>query len=314
MDDLIDPMTDTFIRVAEVWVPEGDRLVHKSGVYGDLHAFEEASRLQSFAKGEGLPGKAWAEARPVVLNEFEGSYFKRTAAANEAGLTSAVAIPVFAGKSLMAVLVVLCGADQKHKGAIEVWRDNGSALVLDGGYYGGATEFETISRQTEFTYGRGLPGTVWASNTPMLMRELGWGYGFVRSAEAEGAGLKHGLGLPIPTPGKESFVLTLLSSQNTPIARRFEIWDARHNHARATRQAVLIDGICEREGSLASKQNPPVDAAVAVSWHGPVGQVLGSGLPYARFDDTGLPAGYRSIVALPIYRETDLAYVVAWYL
>ena len=44
----------------------------------ELAAFEEASRQTRFAKGEGLPGKAWAEARPVVLKAFDGSYFKRT--------------------------------------------------------------------------------------------------------------------------------------------------------------------------------------------------------------------------------------------
>lgn len=314
MNEVLEPQVGTFIRVAEVWIPEGDRLVRKSGAYGDLTAFEQTSRHESFARGEGLPGKAWAEARPVVLKEFDGSYFRRTAAAKAAGLTSAVAIPLFSGRTLKAVLVVLCGGDADHMGAIEVWRDNGASLTLDGGYYGDATEFETVSGQTHFSYGQGLPGGVWASQVPMLMRDLGSGYGFVRSAVAGKAGLKHGLGLPVPTPGKGSYVLTLLSAENTPIARRFEIWDASPTRVGATRQAVLTDGICEREGPLWSKQNPPVDAAVTGVWQGPIGQVLGSGLPYLQLDGTGLPAGYRSIVALPLYRDTELTHVVAWYL
>lgn len=102
---------ETFIQVAEVWVPEEDRLVYAAGDYNGLDAFEAASRHSSFAKGEGLPGKAWAEARPIVLKAFDGSYFQRTDAAREAGLTAAVAIPVFDGAKLLAVLVVLCGDD-----------------------------------------------------------------------------------------------------------------------------------------------------------------------------------------------------------
>ena len=35
------------------------------------------------------------------------------------------------------------------------------------------------------------------------------------------------LGLPVPVPGNRAYVLTLLSARGTPIARRFEIWDAR---------------------------------------------------------------------------------------
>ena len=63
-----------------------------------------------------------------------------------------------------------------------------------------------------------------------------------------------------------------------------------------------------------SQQNPPVDAAVTGVWQGPIGQVLGSGIPNLQTGGTGLPAGYRSMVAMPLYRDAELAYVVAWYL
>ncbi len=315
MSEVLAPPTDTFIRVAELWVPEGDRLVFRSGSYGGLHGFAQASRQETFARGEGLPGRAWDEARPIVLREFDGSYFKRVAAATAAGLTSAVAVPVFAGKALKAVLVILCGSDADHMGAIEVWRDNGSSLELDGGYYGNATAFETVSQRTHFSNGQGLPGGVWAAQTPILMRDLGAGYGFLRAAAAGLAGLKHGLGLPVPAPGKGAYVLTVLSSANTPVARRFEIWDARPAMVGATRRAVLIDGICEREGPLRKPQDPAVDAAPSIgAWQGPAGQVLGSGLPWLQLGGSGLPAGYGSVVALPVYRDTELAHVVAWYL
>lgn len=202
MDGTTETITDTFIQVCEVWVPEGDRLVYASGGYNGLSAFEDASRRTSFTKGEGLPGKAWAEARPIVLKAFDGSYFQRIEAAKEAGLTSAVAVPVFAGDALKAVLVVLCGDDANRIGAIEVWtEDRSGMLMLDDGYFGAAEEFEFVSQHTHFPKGQGLPGGVWAAQAPILMRDLGSGYKFIRASAAGKAGLTTGLGLPVSAPG-----------------------------------------------------------------------------------------------------------------
>ncbi len=311
MDTVLDAPTRTFIEVTEVWVPKDGRLVLANGNYGALDDFAAVSGQESFGPGEGLPGKAWAEARPVVLKGFEGSYFKRTDAAKAAGLTSAVAIPVFAGDILKAVLVVLCGDDKNRTGAIEVWAENDGLLMLSDGYYGAARHFEWVSQHTHFPRGQGLPGGVWASNTPILMRDLGSGYRFIRAESAGTAGLTTGLGMPIPVPGSKTFVLTLLSARGTPIARRFEIWDARKAKVGHAREAVLIDGICAREGPLWSGETEKerrVDA-----WQGPVGKALGSGLPVVESGTPALAAGYESMVALPIWHGPELAHIVAWY-
>ena len=305
MDTMMEKPAKTFVEVAEIWMPEGDRLVLSSGVYGAHDRFAEASRAESFAKGEGLPGKAWAEGRPVVLKAFDGSYFKRTEAAKEAGLTCAVAVPVFADRELKAVLVVLCADDAERTGAIEVWSETDGILTLAEGYYGAARHFEWVSQHTQFPKGQGLPGGVWAAQTPILMRDLGSGYRFVRSESAGQAGLTTGLGVPIPVPGGTTFVLTLLSAKGTPIARRFEIWDAR-----AAQTAKLTDGICERDGPLWDPENAGREKTTGV-WEGPVGRALGSGVPVA---ETGAAAqGYAMMVALPIHRGGALSHIVAWY-
>ena len=309
MDVAVDTPVKTFIQVSEVWVPKDGRLVLAEGDYGTLDAFAEASRHASFAKGEGLPGKAWADQRPVVLKGFDGSYFKRIEAATEAGLTSAVAIPVFDLDELKAVLVVLCGDDDNRTGAIEIWRESGDLLMLDDGYYGAAKHFEWISQHTHFPRGQGLPGAVWASLTPILMRDLGSGYRFIRADSAGKAGLTTGLGLPVPSPTGEISVLTLLSARGTPIARRFEIWDARPARVGKTGGAELIDGICAREGRLWDEDNPRKAAA----WQGHIGRVLGTGLPLAERGGPGLVAGYDSIVALPVHLNGHLSHIVAWY-
>lgn len=310
MDTVMDTATKTFVEIAEIWVPDGDTLVLSSGVYGAHDRFGEVSRAESFARGEGLPGKAWAEARPVVLKQFDGSYFRRTEAAREAGLTCAVAIPIFAGKTLKAVLVLLCADDAARTGAIEVWAEADGILTLADGYYGAATHFEWVSQHTSFPKGQGLPGGVWSALTPILMRDLGSGYRFVRSESAGQAGLTTGLGLPVPVPGGATFVLTLLSAMGTPIARRFEIWDARAARTGTRNAARLVDGICERDGPLWDPENAGRERMSKV-WEGPVGRVLGTGVPVA---ETGAAAqGYAMMVALPIHRGGELAHVVAWY-
>ncbi|MBB94285.1 MAG: GAF domain-containing protein [Rhodobacteraceae bacterium] len=309
MDTAVEQATRPFIEVTEIWRPEGDTLIQAGGNYGTLDAFEAASGHTSFKKGEGLPGKAWAEGRPVVLKEFDGSYFMRTEAAKEAGLTAAVAIPVFAEDELLAVMVVLCADDDIRTGAIEIWSEKDGYLMLDDGYYGAAKHFEWVSQHTHFPRGQGLPGGVWASETPILMRDLGSGYRFIRSESAGKAGLTTGLGLPISLPGDATSVLTLLSARGTPIAHRFEIWDARSAKVGASKAAEMIDGICDREGPLWDEDNPRRIAA----WQGPIGQVLGTGLPIAQKNAPGLPAGYSNVVGLPVYRGTSIAHIVAWY-
>ena len=312
MDVAVDTTVKTFIEVTEIWTPDGDTLVHAGGDYSGLAALEEASRRESFAKGEGLPGKAWAEGRPVVLKGFDGSYFKRTEAAHEAGLTSAVAIPVFDGEALKSVLVVLCGDDDNRTGAIEVWHEKDDVLMLDDGYYGAAKHFEWVSQHTHFPRGQGLPGGVWSARTPMLFRELGSGYRFIRADSAGKAGLTTGLGLPVPVPHDRQFVLTLLSARGTPIARRFEIWDARPERVGKSPAAVLTDGICERDGPLWTDDNDAPPRRVTVN-QGNIGKVLATGLPLVVSGSPALTESYGSMVALPIYQAGAIAHIVAWY-
>ena len=314
MSTLVEERRATFVQVAEVWIPNGDFLTHAAGDYAGKSKFGEMSSNERFAKGEGLPGKAWAEKRPIVLRQFDGSYFKRTEAARAAGLTCAVAIPVFAEDTLKAVLVVFCADDDRHVGAIEVWEEQEGVLRLDGGYYGAATELEEVSKNIAFAKGKGLPGAVWSANTPIMLSDLGGKYGFVRTRSASDAGLKTGIGIPIPVPGEKTYVATLLSAPSTPIARRFEIWDARAARVGSHRKAIRIDGICEVDGPLWPKENPPIEVKSVGVWEGPIGQVLGSGRPHLVDNGIGLPAGYRSMIALPVYKKSELAYIVAWYL
>ena len=125
----------TFIRVVELWVPDRTRtrLEFGGALCSDEFAeFRALSENTLFAYDEGLPGKAWASGHPIVLTEFANSYFKRTDEAKEAGLTCGVALPVFAGEFLTAVLVLFCGDDARHVGAIELWHNDLAGLARNG--------------------------------------------------------------------------------------------------------------------------------------------------------------------------------------
>jgi hypothetical protein len=219
----------TFIKVTEIWIPDKQRtqLEFSSGLYGALTDFKSASEHHHFAYDEGLPGKAWASGHPIVLTRFEHSYFKRTEAAQKAGLTCAIALPIFSGDFLLAVVVFLCGDDEEHAGAIEVWRSdlaNDSQLSVMAGYYGTLEQFELFSRGVNLDKGQGIPGLSCDTGMPVLIEDIGQVHKYIRSADAQKAGITTVLGIPVASNRKESYVMTFLSAKATPIAKRIQIW------------------------------------------------------------------------------------------
>jgi hypothetical protein len=242
----------TFIQVTEIWVPTQNRshLVLANGIYGMLNDFKSASEQTSFEYGQGLPGKAWEQTRPIVITDLAHSCFRRTEAATQAGLTSAIAIPVFSGEYLMSVIVFLCGDDEEHAGAIEVWAndaDRSNELGVIEGYYGKLDYFEFISRKTKIMKGFGLPGQVWEQGLPVLMADLGASQSFIRGRDAKNAGITTALGIPMFNIDDQVCLLTLLSAKATPIARQIEIWLLDHQ----TERLVFKEGYNEKGIDLA---------------------------------------------------------------
>ena len=224
------PSQKSFIRAAEIWVPQGEVLVFGDALYGGLDAFAELSRGVTFAPGEGLPGQAWAARRPVLMTDLKDPAFRRVAAAAEAGLTSGIALPVFFGDTVRAVVVLFCGDDSDSVGAIEIWENDpetDAQIGLHDGYYGGAELFEMTSSMKRFGKGFGLPGAVWAAGLPLVIRDLYRSERFLRQEEARAVGLTLGLGLPSPYDLGRTWVVAFLSAFGTPIAERFEVWVPR---------------------------------------------------------------------------------------
>jgi GAF domain-containing protein len=309
----------TFIQVTEIWTPSKDRsiLEFHSGLYGPHKAFRAQSERMCFGYDEGLPGKAWAERHPIILKDLEHSYFKRGDAARQAGLTCGVAMPIFAGDYLTAVLVFFCGDDADHVGAIELWHNDPvkeTDMGLADGYFGHAESFAWISQRTRFQPGFGLPGSVWQSGMPEVMADLGLAHRFVRRDDARRVGINKGVGLPFTYAPGHNYVMTFLSALGTPIARRFEVWAPTPG-----RDALVYhSGNCDRLPDFASAYAGTRIAPGA----GPLGRAWLTALPVlsaSLADDTspiGAPArdaGLDTLVAIPVLEAGSLKAVVCLY-
>jgi len=311
----------TFVRACEIWVPSKYRteLEFHSGLYGEpggpLQQFRAASERMCFGYDEGLPGRAWAARAPIVLKDLQHSYFKRAAAAQAAGLTCGIAMPIFAGDYLLSVVVLYCGGADEQFGAIELWRAQASQdLTLIDGYYGNATEFEAASRGTTFKPGEGLPGQVWHRNMPEVVTELWYTGRFVRHRDGAPLGLSKGLAIPLHIEPGHSYVMTFLSALGSPVARRFEIWDLDAQREHMSFRA----GECDLNHAFPQDYaNITVDRGA-----GPIGRVWASGLPEVREDLSGdsspngrsaRKAGLSSMLALPVLELGRIRAVVALY-
>lgn len=309
----------TFIQVCEIWVPSQDRtlLVYQDGLYGPHAGFRHASERMCFGFDEGLPGKAWAARHPVILRDLQHSYFKRGDAAREAGLTSAVAVPIFAGDYLLSVLVLFCGDDEDHVGAIELWH-NDPALSHDmglvEGYYGIAENFEFISRRTQFRPGFGLPGLVWKSGMPEILGDLWNAEKFLRKDDARKAGLSKGLGLPSLYEPGQNYVMTFLSAMGTPIARRFELWQPTED-----RTALVFNaGHCDRRPAFAEgyagTRLTPGDSLMGRVWALGLPAVSASiGDERSDVGASAREAELSAMLAFPVLEHGRLKAVVAFY-
>ena len=312
---------NTFIRATEVWVLSADRLLLEfaGGLFGPAKHFAAISRQMCFGRGEGLPGQAWEEGRPILLKQFEGSNFRRTTAAKAAGLACAVAIPIFVGDALTAVLVFFCAAEAADLGAIELWRNNPRVTtdmtLVDGRYGERAQALEALSRETFLPRGTGLPGMAWQRGSAVFIEDLGSSSRFLRGETAVDAGVHRGLAIPCPTRANENHVLTLLAAAKTPIALRIESWapDA------TDRQLQRVFGFCEVEGKL---QTAPEAVALASTEPGCVARAFASGVPAladiaaAEPGSVGASAGVcgaNSLVAVPIVSEGTSAETLVLY-
>jgi PAS domain S-box-containing protein len=83
-----------------------------------------------------------------------------------------------------------------------------------------ADDFETATRSLRIAHGEGLPGSVWKSGTPVAMNDLGEFHGYLRTEEAETAGLRGGVAFAVLDGEEVLAVVELYSCENAEPSER----------------------------------------------------------------------------------------------
>jgi hypothetical protein len=317
----------TLIRAAEIWLPnEDDSLLEtRAGFYGQARAFGYLSRSLCFGPGEGLPGRAWADKRPILLEDLQNPIFRRAHAAKASDFTCALAIPYLSGPTVTAVLVLFANLSQHDVGALELWHcDHGTAQALSlqrGAYGAGGAALEANSQTMTFAQGEGLPGAAWGSASSQFLQDLAGSPSFARAELASDMGLLRGLGIPVTLTPEHSFVMTLLATGDTPIAHRIESWKlnaAGDQLERTYAFSELHSGYASHKSSLpypSTQAEQAPRSSIALAW--------ATGLPVLNEDPTselGAPAaasagmGANALLAMPIQRGHEVVEVLAIYL
>jgi hypothetical protein len=275
------------IRAIEVWVPRGHVLVQSSGAYGDHAELARVSASATFRRGEGLPGAAWSTERPLVWQEL-GSHFVRADQALAAGVDTALAMPVFSGSALTAVIVLLMSTSCESPGCVEIWGADTDLNVLThaGGHYSGCAEFDRFSRLIQFPFGTGLPGGTFAAGKPVVMHDVRRATTFIRSGLAASCGLKFGVGIPFRRGRSAAYVVTLLASEKRPFLQAIEHWEAEPG---ADGARLALRASSEAVAEPATREAPGEGLAAGVLATGVPKVVAVKALEDAPIADDGAP-------------------------
>ena len=316
-----------FVRVVEVWVPseDGHLLELAGGLFDAAPAYGAISRHMRFGRGEALPGRAWDKGCPQLLPRLAGSYFRRTAGAQAAGLTCAAAVPIFIGDRLSSVVVLLCGDEPTQVGAVELWHNAPritSDLKLADGYFGATgPAVEALTRDGSLPRDAGAPrpGLAWQRESAVFIDNVGDSAQFLRSQVAARGGILRALAIPCTSQDRKIWVLSLLSSSGTPVARRFESGIV-HDGAGSDTQPYMQRGFgfCEAQGRLTLNGASSMPLASA----GAVAEVARTGVAQAASGVAALAAmsaananaaRVTSVLAIPVISDAAVTEVVALY-
>ncbi|MEM1223161.1 MAG: GAF domain-containing protein [Verrucomicrobiota bacterium] len=107
----------------------------------------------------------------------------------------------------------------------EVWVPNqsGTRLELQSGIYGELKQFQAASDRESFAYDEGLPGKVWSTRRPVILKEL-TPQNFKRSAIAAESGLTCGIAFPVFIGEFLKGVVVFLCGEDGEHLGSIEVW------------------------------------------------------------------------------------------
>lgn len=177
--------------------------------------------------------------------------------------------------------------------ATEIWvpSADGSTIDLQSGLYGELDYFAAVSRGMRFDYGEGLPGKVWETGKPMILRDLANSY-FVRKEAAMTEGLSCAVALPTFVEGALASVTILFCGDDRFRKGALELW-----------------GLCEGQRELSLIDGYFGNAAAFEQEARTMGFARGSGVP-GRVWASGRPVILTSLAADEGFMRSDAADVL----
>lgn len=171
--------SDDIQGAVEIWHNEkqsDNELRLLSGFYGSLDQFEWISQRLSIMRGRGLPGKAWADAQPLIMEDLANSNsFLRASQAAKAGITTGLSIPFFDGEGQVDVLTLLSANGASLARRFEVWlpTDTRDQLVFAQGHSFSDEDLHAKYQGASLHRGEGLRGGCWHTGLPTIGMEAG---------------------------------------------------------------------------------------------------------------------------------------------
>ncbi len=299
----------SLMQAVEIWTPNGAGcLALKRGAYGPHASFERASLGMTFAPSEGLPGQVWASRAPQIFTKLGAADgFVRSEAAQEAGFTAGIGLPIMPRGEVEAVVTLLFATSETRSSVFEIWSpDAVGKLALSAGFYGGLCEFERLSWQTRFSVLEGLPGQAFDARRPVLFNGLSRDGGFVRAEAAAKAGLSAGLGLPVLEGDTAKSAVLLLTSRANPLAQVIEIWEPDGRAFSLSAGYYGEHGALERS-SRASVQSQDLPGEVYAERSPVLHHLADAKLPHYRL---AANMGLETAVGIPVFTKGRVSSVV----
>jgi len=283
----------SFLRAVEVWIPQGSYLLRSSTASLSDSAPHDSALSPLLHRGEGLAGAAFSTGRAQL---------RAGEALGMPGYQSALALPFFAGSTLMAVSVLYCGGESEV-GCVEVWEPNQlRELAHIAGYYGSFSAFERLSQVMRFQSGSGIPGLTWQRGMPLISADLSTSSSFLRAAAARELGIRSALSVPLFRSGSLNAVALFMATATSPLAPAVEIWMADAQQHLHISQSLYAPDLAAFEQNNRCVEFLP--------GQGLVGKVFDTGLPLALSRKNGetfsghvgaAEAGLSLAVGLPVH-------------
>jgi hypothetical protein len=200
--------------------------------------------------------------------------FSGPALTTRPGFDVAVALPFFAGSTLLAITVLWCAVTESQPDLVEVWEPNAlRELALADGYHGPFSAFERLSHVMRFQAGSGIPGLTWQRKLPLITADVSSSSSFLRAAAAREIGIRSALSLPLQRSGTLNAVALFLASSAPPLGRAIEVWMPDAQQRLRISEAVYAPSL-----ESFQRDNRCVEFQPG---HGLVGKVFDTGLPLA---------------------------------